>query len=73
MNFGKGNVISEKLPQPNYEPVKAAYRLVVELIRAGEYQRIGTDSKPEAIIKAFDAFKAHFDTDKKDLNFDDIN
>ncbi|HGN1201440.1 TPA: hypothetical protein ACKRO9_000820 [Providencia rettgeri] len=65
--------MSEKLPHPNYEPAEAAYRLVVELIRVGEYQRISVDSKPEAIIKAFDAFKAHFDTEKKDLNFDNIN
>lgn len=65
--------MSEKLPHPNYEPAEAAYRLVVELIRAGEYQRLATDSMPAAIIKAFDTFKAHFDTDKKDLNFDDIN
>ena len=63
----------EKLPHPNFEPAEAAYRLVVELIRASEYQRIGTGSKPEAIIKAFDAFKTHFDTDKKDINFDNIN
>lgn len=65
--------MSEKLPNPDYQPAEAAYYLVVELIRAGEYNRVGTDAKPAAIIKAFDAFKAHFDTDKKKLNFDDIN
>ncbi|MTC50879.1 hypothetical protein GKR59_14725 [Providencia alcalifaciens] len=65
--------MSEKLPHPEYEPAEAAYRLVVELIRAGEYSRISTDSMPAAINKAFDAFKTHFEASEKTLNLDDIN
>ncbi|ETS29639.1 hypothetical protein BB987_21225 [Photorhabdus temperata] len=65
--------MSEKLPHPEYEPVEAAYRIVVELIRAGEYSRTGTDSKSKAIIKTFDELKVHFEKSKKDINFGNIN
>ncbi|WJW81040.1 hypothetical protein QU516_10290 [Moellerella wisconsensis] len=65
--------MSEKLPHPEYEPSEAAYRLIVELIRSGEYNRINTSSTSSAIIKTFDELKTHFEKNKKDLNFDDIN